>query len=130
MTRPLLYQLFEFPGFSVRDLLKHKIASEYFPLLKKFIQEQKNKQTFSCVIYPNPVSDDGLLHIDIPEKYLESEYFDSVNIDIFDNIGKKIKSVKYSNVIDISDLSKGIYIIHINCSVTGESFVGKVISLR
>ncbi|ADQ81713.1 endonuclease [Riemerella anatipestifer] len=65
-------------------------------------ETHKNKD---LKIYPNPVTG-GKLYL--------SNWKDLDKIDIFSMDGKKVKSVKSSNEIDVSELPKGVYLLKVD----------------
>jgi len=104
----------------------YNVSHAIFPILC-------NPATYSVIenypgdvrVYPNPAS--GILNIDFGT-YL----YDNIEIKAFDLVGKEVKSLSYqgstTNLMqfDLSNLSGGIYILHIN---NGKNTVIKKVSL-
>ena len=67
-------------------------------------EQNRNEHLFS--LFPNPAS--NILHISSIEEVL------NLNIEIINSMGQIILKQKYSEQIDISELSKGIYILKFN----------------
>lgn len=85
-------------GFSVRCVCDHIILSI------------ENVNSEDVVIYPNP-ADDRL--------YLKNSNYQNVIIMIYDLQGKKVLDRKIdSEVVDISNLKKGIYVVKLLCPET------------
>jgi len=104
----------------------YNLSHAIFPILC-------NPATYSVIenysgdvrVYPNPAS--GILNIDFGT-YL----YDNIEIKAFDLVGKEVKSINYQGSptnlmqLDLSNLSGGIYILHIN---NGKNSVIKKVSL-
>ncbi|USL95037.1 endonuclease [Riemerella anatipestifer] len=69
---------------------------------KELSTQEVSKKDNILSIYPNPVTG-GKLYF--------SNWNDYDKIDIFSTEGKKVKSVKSSNEIDVSNLPKGVYLL-------------------
>lgn len=97
------------------------------PSQKKKMIERQFEQKLYCKIFPNPVSSGSKIYVDIPQKYEAAEYLNSMLIEIYNNIGEKIVLLPFSNEIDLSSLDRGLYLIRITCSKTGEVFTDKFV---
>ncbi|MDY3521059.1 endonuclease [Riemerella anatipestifer] len=72
---------------------------------KTELSTQEVSRAKDLKIYPNPVTG-GKLYL--------SNWNDFDKIDIFSMEGKKVKSVKPSNEIDVSNLSRGVYLLKVD----------------
>ena len=70
------------------------------------INEVKSKKSIALEIYPNPTSD--ILNLEI-----KNGNTDDATITILDINGRKVKTQKFENIIDISNLAKGTYLINV-----------------
>jgi hypothetical protein len=100
------------------------------PMQRKMLYERQKDQKLDCNIFPNPAYGSSPLNLEIPQKYLGVEYLSSITIDIYDNIGKRVLSLPFNSQIDISALSRGLYMIRIICSKTGEIFTDKFVYIK
>lgn len=77
----------------------------------------KAEQQVKAAVYPNPVADE--LHIDLP--------FDEVTtrISLYDMQGAMVKTMtvnSQSNIMNVSDVHPGLYILNVNANGTKKSF--------
>jgi len=90
--------------FSPGDNLSNTEIEE-FPAIEDIIENRGNTK-----MYPNPT--DGLLNIDV------KDFEDKVTMQVYDNTGKLVKYEVFDGssiaTFDLSFLSEGIYIVHLN----------------
>lgn len=93
----------------------HISPGRYIPFIGKFAPQPLSVEdqidNIAIKIYPNPARD--VLHIDAAEEIIKMQ--------IFDIQGKLIKTVSGSKQIDVSALSKGLYILRITTASGGYS---------
>jgi hypothetical protein len=94
---------------------------------KKKLIEKQMTEVLSCKIYPNPAHYGSLLKLEVPQKYLGVDYYDSMIIEIYNNIGARVLSLKFNQEVDLSTLDRGLYMIRVTCLKTGEFFSDKFV---
>ncbi len=80
-------------------------------------------KTFTNIsIYPNPVQG-NLLYIDIPDVQNKN----LIEMQLFDIYGKMLFADKYSNTINVSAYSNGLYLIRLTNTETKETITSKIL---
>ncbi len=72
----------------------------------------KSKSKYSFEIFPNPVTE-GLVNI-------KSSFSNETDFQVYNTLGEMVKSGKTSGIIDLSNLSKGLYVLSLNNGLTHE----------
>lgn len=85
---------------STGNTVSKKIIKDAFAGIKEFSEGQSMK------VYPNPVSINLYIY---PEQIFEKE----TEIEIINCLGQTVLKLNYSNEIDVTDLSQGLYTIKI-----------------
>ena len=67
------------------------------------------------MVYPNPAS-----------KTLYVQGFESVEVQVFNALGQKVKTIKNANEVDVCDWAKGMYVLRIT-TTDGTVFEQKVL---
>ncbi len=78
-------------------------------------------------IYPNPYTS-GLLTIKTPEGNMPGDR--KMTLHIYDDCGKEVYAGKAKRNIDLSYLSKGLYIIRLQDSGQGKTYSGKILKVK
>ena len=104
------------------------------PLMGTSWQDKKTKSwpsvnTFTCHVYPNPAYGDNIT-IDLPSNYNTEQNRNNITIQMFDYLGRMVYENAFSNRIDISFLSKGVYNLRLLNYNTNESTVSKLVITR
>jgi hypothetical protein len=84
---------------------------------------------FTCTVYPNPVNGSSI-SIDLPSNYNTSENTKNITLEIFDYLGRKVYSNQYSQQLDISFLSRGVYYLRFSNYHTNEVATNKLVITR
>jgi hypothetical protein len=96
-----------------RKTIAKKIIKQSSLGLNEFIESEK------FIFYPNPTN--SILNIDGEQKH-----FQNATINLTNYIGQTILSIPYSNQIDVSNLSCGVYTIRIK-TINGELYNTKFV---
>jgi hypothetical protein len=106
-------------GFSI-ELIDGKLDNSLYQNWK--VSDKKNGTPFETeseiegeiIVYPNPFS--NMLNIRFADKELAFETFEIEIFDLLGNIVKQLVMSSYNSKIEfpVSDLSRGIYMIHIH----------------
>jgi hypothetical protein len=80
-------------------------------------------------IFPNP-SNKGKIYISLPGKYQNMDPENTMTVEIFNYMGRKVKEVPYSNEINVEDLSQGYYLLRLNSYSSSESVVKSFLITR
>lgn len=113
--------------FTVLGSLKFKWEStysgvgDYDILIDNFVLEEYDDPTASIKdldksklkVYPNPVSDFLTIEYDLP----------ITNIMISDLLGRNVKEIKNLNTVDVTELSKGTYLLNIKAEDNSQSTI-------
>lgn len=89
-------------------------AIEIVEYVENNVSINKNFSSKELIIFPNPVNDN---------LFVKTETVPS-NISIYSYDGRKVKYVENTNVVNISDLDNGIYLVIVNMK---ESFVKRMV---
>ncbi len=87
------------------------------------------ENTFLCHVYPNPTHD-GKITIGLPSNYDNEENKKDITTEIFDYLGRKVYSNVFTDKIDVSYLSKGVYYIRFTNYHANEIAKNKLVITR
>jgi len=107
-------------------MMRPILGSEQYPHVG---EKELLKEKFECKIFPNPVND-GVLFIEISDKYNDLCNDNDFEIKIYNITGKEILVSDYQQSINVSSLTDGIYFIRIMNEKTSESFIDKLVIIH
>lgn len=71
-------------------------------------------------LFPNPPIN-GVLYLELPSKYINMDPENTMTVEIFNYLGRKVREVPYRHQIDIGDLDQGYYLLRLNSYSSSES---------
>ncbi len=83
---------------------------------------------FDFKVYPNPSG--SSISLMLPAKYLNLNPEETMTVEIYNYLGKKIRELPYSAAFDVSDLEQGYYLVRLNSYSTSESLTKSFIISR
>jgi hypothetical protein len=84
---------------------------------------------FNCLVFPNPANGNSV-NISIPAKFNTDENRSKTTLEVYDYLGQKLMEKPFSDKLDISALSNGLYFIRLINSLSNKIFIGKFVVSR